>query len=415
MQTAPQKVASHDRSERPVLDTGKPQEVDQGERPAVDVAKPHHDVPLDAALRRMAAIAKTSPLRITREYISLAFGPGRLSFSDYMSLRLFDNEYYAGVDKRAVVGQRRSGELGYFINYRQDWWGLVGDKIAAASYLSAHGFPIIPALAMYVANLRSGSRRVLRNEAQLRTFLMDESNYPMFGKPTDECQSLGSIGLKRYASGDRVLETVDGRSVALDTFVGDVVKHYSKGYVFQKFLSPHPTIRTVCGDRLATVRFVTISTADGPKVFRACWKIPAGTNIADNYWRPGNLLAQLDPAQGRVMRAVSGAGLQLVEVTHHPDTNVELDSVTVPHWEGMVRTAVEAARLMQHVPMIGWDMACLEGGPTIVEMNVKPDFFLNQLADRRGVLDSEFTEFMALQKRNAADHVKSVRAVNKNL
>jgi hypothetical protein len=33
-------------------------------------------------------------------------------------------------------------------------------------------------------------------------------------------------------------------------------------------------------------------------------------------------------------------------------------------------------------------------------MNETPDFFLNQIADKRGILDEDFTRFLAQQKKN---------------
>ena len=64
---------------------------------------------------------------------------------------------------------------------------------------------------------------------------------------------------------------------------------------------------------------------------------------------------------------------------------------------------------MRHMPLIGWDMAMLETKPVIVEMNEKPDLFLNQLADGRGILDEELTTFIKSQKKKAADRVRSIK------
>jgi len=158
----------------------------------------------------------------------------------------------------------------------------------------------------------------------------------------------------------------------------------------------------MCGDRLPTIRIVTLNTEGGPKVFRACWKIPAGANVADNYWRSGNLLAQLDVAHGKVLRVLSGNGLGLTYHEHHPDTGVAMIGFEIPHWSAIVATVIEAARLMQHVPLIGWDVTALDSGPLIVEMNGRPDLFLPQLADARGVLDAELVDFLAVQKRKSA-------------
>ena len=136
-------------------------------------------------------------------------------------------------------------------------------------------------------------------------------------------------------------------------------------------------------------------------MFRACWKIPAGGNLADNYWRAGNLLAQIDLATGRVMRAMSGTGLALQQHTHHPDTQANLIGATVPLWDAIVSTAIEGAKLLRHMPLIGWDMASLDSGATIIEMNETPDLSLNQLADARGILDDEFSSFLQYQKAQA--------------
>jgi Sugar-transfer associated ATP-grasp len=366
-------------------------------------------LPIDVALRKMAQVAKSSPLKVMREYAALAFGPGQLSFSDYTKLRLFDDAFYANSDKRTVVGQRRNFDIDLTINYRHDWMGLFSNKVASASYLAAHGFPTIPAAAIYAKDLVGTSHLVARNRDDLRAFLVNEANYPLFGKPIEGVQSLGSIGLKRYLPGADSLETMDGREIPLDHFMLDIDEHYAHGYLFQNFLTPHPAIYAVCGDRPATVRIVTVAFEGEPKVFRACWKIPTGSNIADNYWRPGNLLAQIDMTNGRVLRVTSGIGLDLIEHTHHPDTKSQLVGMEIPGWTRLSQTAVEAARLMRHMPLIGWDMAMLETKPVIVEMNEKPDLFLNQLADGRGILDEELTAFLKSQKKKAADRVRSIK------
>jgi hypothetical protein len=388
---------------------------EQVKQPAFEVAKPAGELPIDVALRQMSAVAKTSPLAVMRDYAVLAFGPGQVSFADYRRLRLFDDARYAGCDKRTVVGQKRNCQINLTVNYRHDWMGLFENKIASSSYLAAHGFPTIAPLAICAGTFASTAPWLIRNPDELRAFLMKEDHYPVFGKPTEGLQSLGSAGLKRYVPATGCLETIDGREVPLEDFVSTVFAHYAHGYVLQRLLSPHPAIRAMCGDRLATVRVVTIAREDGVKVFRACWKIPAGANVADNYWRPGNLVAQIDLATGRVLRAMSGTGLDLAEHTVHPDTNAPLVGMAIPNWQDLVGTAVAAATLMRHMPLIGWDMAMLESGPAIVEMNEQPDFFLNQLADARGVLEAEFLGFMDLQKRRAAERAKLIKRTARQL
>jgi hypothetical protein len=374
----------------------------QAHTPSVDLARPQTTQAVDTALLRMVAETKASPLKIMRDYVGLSFGPGKVSFRDYTQLRLFDEAFWEGADRRQVAGQHRGVEIHQQVNFRHDWWGMCDNKIATASYLAAYGFPTVPTLAVYCPALETTAAHVARDADGLRRVLGEEANYPLFGKPTEGLQSLGSVGLKRYSPQSHCLETTDGRLIALDAFVADIVRHYADGYLLQKFVSPHATIRALCGDRLATIRIVTLNIEGAPKMFRACWKVPAGDNIADNYWRAGNLLAQIDLATGTVRRVLSGAGLSLSHHIVHPDTGMHMTGFQIPHWDAMVAMVTEAARLMQHVPLIGWDVAALDGGPVILEMNERPDFFLPQLADGRGVLDPELTAFLAVQKRKAA-------------
>src|SRR5581483_11646173 len=104
------------------------------------------------------------------------------------------------------------------------------------------------------------------------------------------------------------------RRIGVDAFVGAVATHYAAGYILQRRIPPAARVRALVGDRLATVRVITILGENGPEVLRALWKIPAGSNVADNFWRSGNLLATLDLASGRVLRAVRGSGLALEQV-----------------------------------------------------------------------------------------------------
>src|SRR5262249_44278308 len=158
---------------------------------------------------------------------------------------------------------------------------------------------------------------------ELRDFL-SSSDYPLFGKPMDGARSVGSISIDRYDRGRDELVTRNGLSIPLAQFLAALQAHFASGYVFQKRLRPHATVREICGERVATVRVVTIIVHGQPEVFRACWKIPAGKHAADNFWRAGNLLAQVDLDTGRVLRVLRGTGPNLQELADHPDSGTRL-------------------------------------------------------------------------------------------
>jgi hypothetical protein len=163
---------------------------------------------------------------------------------------------------------------------------------------------------------------------------------------------------------------------------------------------PHETVRAICGERVATLRILTISGASGPKIFRACWKIPAGPNWADNFWRPGNLLASIDMNTGIVQRVVTGTGFAMTEVENHPDTKTRLVGMKVPLWEERCTAALTGAMALPDFGLLGWDIAATSEGPVILEVNDTPDAIMCQIADRRGLMEPSFHGFIE-ERRHA--------------
>lgn len=376
---------------------------------SIEVARPTQSVALAGMLQKIAAETGTPYFHLIREFAGLAFGPGRLTFDEYVALRLFDPKMYDGADKRTFAGLAAMRRIWLQANHRIEFFGLVDNKIACNALFASYGFPSIPTLAVFSEKVGRPSPTLLHSADDLRAFLTRSEHYPLFGKPIDGRQSLGSASLDRYDSARNCLITVAGREIALDTFIADLRTHYASGYLFQKRVRPHAAVRAICGDRLATVRLMTIWTQGQPKLLRACWKIPAGDNAADNFWRPGNLLAQLDLDTGRVARVMRGQGIKFEEITHHPDTGAALVGTEVPNWREMTETVLEGARMLKHVALIGWDIAPVDAGAVIVELNQTPDFLLPQLADRRGILDADFANFLAERKQDAIAHKRENR------
>jgi hypothetical protein len=367
----------------------------------ISVTRPQQEADFGATLMRMVAATRLGPLRIAKDFVRLSCGPGKVSFRDYNRLKLFDQHFWSGEDRRKVVGQSRSLYIWTTVNFSTDWWGFFDNKLASCSYLGLFGLPVIPNLAIYSGNVAvARDERVLTDGAALRRFLQQDAYYPLFGKPATGTQSLGSVALRRHRPDLEGVETFDGQVITLTDFIDEIARHYASGYLFQRLATPHSAIRAICGERLATIRVLTLRTGtEAPRVLRVCWKIPVGNNMADNYWR-GNLLARLDPESGEVLRVVSGTGVNMTTHTHHPDTNASLIGFRLPQWQKVIATATEAARLMEQAPLIGWDIAVLDDGPVIVEMNERPDFILPQLADARGILEDPLLDFMAVQKKN---------------
>jgi len=364
--------------------------------------------PMMAALSRMSGETGVPPMRLMREFAALSFGPGRISFHDFVRLRLHDEAFWEGRDRRTVVGQRRSRELALQINHRDDGRGLAANRLAANAYLAAFGFPVVPTVAIYAHDLAAPSPALLRSRDELREFLF-RAPYPLFGRAM-EGPGRGAVGLAGCDRSEGVLHTLDGRRLDLDAFVDGVRENHWTGYLFQPRVRPHPEVAGLCGQRLASVRLLTLADDQGPRVARACWTFPGGRTVSDSPVRPGTLLAQLDPRTGAILRVVRGSGFDLRNLTRHPDTGATLIGARVPGWEALKATAVEAARLMSAMPMIAWDIAPSPQGPMILKLAETPDLGPYQIADRQGLLDGEIAELLARQRQAAAERAELLRS-----
>lgn len=387
----------------------KPKPPSQTEVASFDVAHDNSQTSMAESMQRAAAQTGVAPMQVMREYSRLAFGPGKLSFEDYMKYRLFDDAWLAGAETADFIGARRNRDLVVEINYRHDWHGILTNKVASQSYLAVYGLPTIAPLALFAPGMNIPSDKLLLARDDLRAFLLRDENYPLFGKPVESFQSLGALALLGCDASSGDVIAVGGKRLSVEATIADIETHYAAGYLFQKMLRPHRDLIPVIGERLATVRILTIATPEGPKAFRAGWKLPAAGNVADNFWRAGNMLAGLNFETGRIEKVTSGSALEMKDVTHHPDTGAQLIGLAVPDWDKMKAVAVEGAKALRHFGIVGWDMAPTDDGPVIVEANETPDFSLVQIADRRGVWCKEVSDLVSAQQAAAAAHVKRLK------
>lgn len=378
--------------------------------PILDVEVAHREMDFAEALRVITRKHGKTLQQILMDIARTSFGPGKLAFSDYLAFRLFDEDMLAGADKSAFVGLDASRRIWMTANYDSNWWGLAGNKLAATTLLGGYGYPVIPTMALYSDALAIRNAPLLRTEAALAGFLRDAARYPLFGKPMDSLRSLGSASFDAYDAATDTLIPAFGAPIAVETFAREVAATFGAGYILQHRVRPHESIRAIVGDRLATCRVLTVRADSGVRVHRAVWKIPAGTNVADNFWR-GNLLATLDLETGRVLRVVHGVGLAQEQVTHHPDTKAELIGFEIPGWKELTSTACAAASALGGIRLVGWDMAATDAGPVIVEPNYTPDFDMVQMADRRGILEPQFEAFLEECRRAARSAKRRLRGM----
>ena len=339
---------------------------------------------LDEMLRQAALQSNLPPLLIRTEMRQNLKWPGRITKLDYLTYRLYEKD---------------KSERKEFIS---DWlhWPIheicedpvltpiTVDKWRCTDALVEAGIPTVPILAVADPGPATyGLTRTVTSSAELLE-LLRSSRLPLFAKPNS---LLGSFGAFRIDDVDEATLTINGNDqVRLDKAVDELMAGIP--YVIQPVVENHETIAPIASG-LATVRTVNLVSAGEVRIAAAVLKIPVAGNVADNFWRSGNLLADVDPVMGTVRRVVQGSGPGQTEHDDHPETGAQLVGLELPQWRDVVRLNERTAELFGSIRYQSQDIALTPDGPVVIEVNSGGSFALPQIASGRGLLTDENKHF----------------------
>lgn len=121
---------------------------------------------------------------------------------------------------------------------------------------------------------------------------------------------------------------------------------------------------------LCTLRVVTGRVSpDGPvEILGGFMRFPRVNAIVDNC-SCGALSSDFDIETGRLDPARDPAS-PWVTVAAHPDTKAPIAGEIIPAWDCVRALALRAHAPIQHVAMIGWDIALPGDQPVLIEMNL---------------------------------------------
>jgi hypothetical protein len=350
-------------------------------------SKPRIDI-LQAMHHAARVKQKTYGAQI-QEIFSLGMGDGRIMPHDYYYYRLYDDALYPHDEKKRFLSESVSHRL-LLKCCNVHWWATADDKFLAAAILRGYGAPVPETQAVFSHSGRNFKpAEKLATIEQLAQFLAHGAHFPLFAKPLTGVGSFGACCFTAFTEGRLIL--ADGSSLALEDFARQMGS--DQAYLFQTVLLPHPALQGITAGT-PTVRVILIVEDGRPEILHTIWKIPAAGNVADNFWRPGNLLADIDAATGTVRRVIRGFGLKFEELTTHPDSGRNLRGLVLPDWEKTVALSLDCAAIFSGLGYQSFDIALTPAGPVVVEVNTGSAFNLSQLVKGRGFLTDRFADFL---------------------
>lgn len=202
--------------------------------------------------------------------------------------------------------------------------------------------------------------------------------YALFAKPTNWHQGKGAERL-RYEplDGSPRWRTGTGRLLGPDEIEAYLVERsleLQRPFVLQACLVNHPVIRALGNGSLSTLRVMTTRRAPAPaEPLLAVLRVATGNAAADNF-DLGGIATRVDLGTGRCGKAIAKRGDYPVEsFSINPDNGAQIEGLEVPYWREAVELALRAHSLLDHrIPVIGWDVAILDGGPVLIEANDLP-------------------------------------------
>lgn len=311
-----------------------------------------------------------------RNLVAAIRGPGKLTADEFFYYGL----HRAGMTKectRSYVGKNAQRLMHNACN-DPHWFAPCHDKALFYTVLAGAGLPAPETLAVLGPKGRCGYSSAELSIGALTSVLRD-SGEPVFAKPIDGMYSVGAMVIES----PEVFVRGHG-AMSAGTLVDYMGKVAPKGYMIQKILAPHPDLADTVS-AVPSLRLLVIAN-DTPVVLSAVLKMPAASNVADNFWRSGNAIAAVQ--EGRISRAIVSRQLQ------PPAESPALVGRAVPDWERATTLVLDAARLFPAIRTQSWDVALTDNGPVLLELNFGGDLNLHQLSHDCGILTSSYREHL---------------------
>ncbi len=328
-----------------------------------------------------------SVMDITLSFRKLAKSVGRVTLTEYIRYGLYRTDRHDAASAAAFIGDAHHWPLAHTCN-DTTWNAAAEDKALANLILGSGGVAVAETLAVFDISLRSypGVPKVATADA-LRDVILAHGGKDIFAKMLGGMVSFGALRVIQ-ADADTV-HCLGHEPMGWANLVHDVIGE--RPYLFQRELRNDPALTPYAG-ALATVRSVNMMGPDGVQAPYAAIKMPQGTNVADAFWRPGNLACAVDVATGRITSIARRGEFEIEYLDDHPE-NPGLMGFTLPHWDALRDMNARAAHLFAPIRYQSTDIALTPDGPVVVELNYGGGFDIIQNCHGKGMLDDTFRAF----------------------
>jgi hypothetical protein len=379
-----------DPDERPVAADGdRPSPGAGGNAVARDQAERDRAMPTTYDLLRHAQKRSgRRPLEMLREFIRLNRGSGRLTWPEYVQYGVYDRDRYDPGEQARFLTNTLHWPITR-VCCDMTWQATTEDKWLCGRLLAGSAIRLPETLAVIDRTARAyPDSHKISTAAQLRDFMRSRDVLPLFGK---ENRGICSLGAFLALDADERAVLLKGRGwVSYEECLEQLVG--TTAYLLQRLERNHAFFDRYT-DALATIRVCILVSDESVRLPFAILKLPSPDNVADSFWRPGNLACKVDLPTGRIVTVRSRDAYGTTDHTIHPASGEALLGQTLPMWDQVLDLARRCAPIFQPVRYQSMDIGITPAGPVLIEINTGGGFDLPQLASGEGFLTDEVRNF----------------------
>jgi len=268
------------------------------------------------------------------------------------------------------------------------------DKLATEALLTANGLTTSHTLAACGPVMDGAAVRVLTDAQDLRAFLADPSNLPVFGKPRADSFARGAVAITSVDDNRRTVTFLDGMVAPIAALADEIVADWPAGYLFQPFYQSHPDLRRHIGPAMPSLRIVTLLTDRGAEPYYAVLRIPARTAMHDGDAVGRRVWGLVDVETGTIVRLRNLRDPLTPDIVHLLDPEVPLLGLVLPHWQAALSAVLAAHGLFPGHGILGWDVFLTPEAALINEVNANPGH-VYQAAAARGLRNPDLEPLYA--------------------
>lgn len=169
----------------------------------------------------------------------------------------------------------------------------------------------------------------------------------------------------------------------------------NKQLLIEEVAIQHKNMNKIHPSSINTIRIITINTGKNVKIFKAILRIGNNNSVVDNV-SAGGMATYVNIETGKVEYPAIDKYKNIYE--KHPITKESIVGFNIPHWEEAKKICIKAAKVIEGVNYVGWDVCIGEKFPYIIEGNEFPGHRILQLPLRENQKEGLLPLYEKLKK-----------------